>query len=107
MVKQAIQPFTAPSEIQGAVKGEQGRGEKESSLLWMSKSAEECGRHWRCQVTLVAAAAESCRSGQVVEKAPGRPLLFSDTSGSHEAVSGDLFLKKGHLSKNGGSQDSA
>ena len=54
----------------------------------------------------------SCRklphqTRQVVEKAPGRPLLFSDTSGSHEAVSGDLFLKKGHLSKNGGSQDSA
>ena len=50
--------------------------EKCCTLLCVSKSVEECGRHWRCQVTLVAAAAESCRSRQVVEKAPGRPLLF-------------------------------
>ena len=73
----AIGPFTAPSELQGTLNVDQGRGEKrDSTLLWMSKSAEEGGGHWRCQVTLVAAAAESCRSRQVVEKAPGRPLLF-------------------------------
>ena len=40
----AIGPFTAPSELQGDLNGDQGRGEKrDSTLLRMSKSAEEGG----------------------------------------------------------------
>ena len=74
----AIEPYTTLNDIKVALKGEQvSVKEGRVTLLWMSKRKEEGGRHWRCQVTLVAAAAESCRSGrQVVEKAPGRPLLF-------------------------------